>query len=126
MDGSPLAVGAELRERPPLLGRAQARAAAVEAVSAERGSLFSARGHHLRLRAIPVGATAAPGRAAVALTVVRLDQRDEALSELLLQLAVANLAALGLAPLVGYRLARGALDPVERYRAQAERIAQGA
>jgi signal transduction histidine kinase len=62
----------------------------------------------------------------VAVSVVRLDQRDEALRELLVQLAVANLVALALASGVGYRLARGALDPVERYRARAERITRGA
>ncbi len=124
-DGSPLATGAELRGRPPLLSRERVRMAVDEAVSVERGDLFSARGEHLRLRAVPVRAVASR-RAAVALTFVRLDQRDEALRELLLQLAVANLVALALASLVGYRVARGALDPVERYREQAERIAQGA
>ena len=124
-DGSPLATGAELRGRPALLSGPRVRAAAAGPLQAERGDLFSARGEHLRFRAEPVDA-AGPGRAAVALTVVRLDQRDEALRELLLQLALANLVALGLASVVGYRVARGALDPVERYREQAERIAQGA
>jgi signal transduction histidine kinase len=55
-----------------------------------------------------------------------MDQRDEALRELLAQLTVANLAALAIASLVGYRLARAALQPVERYRARAEQIAAGA
>jgi signal transduction histidine kinase len=69
---------------------------------------------------------AAPAAGAVAATAVRLDQRDEALRELLAQLAIANLLALALASFVGYRLAHAALDPVERYRAQAEEIAHGA
>jgi len=59
-------------------------------------------------------------------TAVPLGQRDEALRELLAQLAVANLAALATASAVGYRLARAALLPVERYRSQAEQVAGGA
>lgn len=54
-----------------------------------------------------------------------LDQRDEALRELLAQLALANLLALAVASAVGYRLARAALTPVERYRARADRVAAG-
>jgi signal transduction histidine kinase len=57
---------------------------------------------------------------------VRLDQRDEALRELLGQLALANLTALTIASFVGYRLTRAALQPVERYRARAEEITGGA
>jgi len=59
-------------------------------------------------------------------TTAPLGQRDEALRELLAQLAVANLAALAIASAVGYRLARAALLPVERYRGQAEEITAGA
>jgi len=59
-------------------------------------------------------------------TTVPLGQRDEALRELFAQLAVANLAALAIASAVGYRLARAALLPVERYRSQAEEITAGA
>ncbi|WP_433306245.1 ATP-binding protein [Actinoplanes sp. CA-030573] len=79
--------------------------------------------------------TAAPGTAAprgavagaaVAVVGTRRDQRDEALRELIGQLVLANLAALAVASLVGYRLTRAALAPVERYRAEATRIAAGA
>ncbi|WP_067433318.1 sensor histidine kinase [Nocardioides jensenii] len=57
---------------------------------------------------------------------VRRDHRDEALRELLAQLAVAGLGALLLTGFVGERLARAALRPVERYRRQAAEIAAGA
>lgn len=57
---------------------------------------------------------------------VRRDHRDEALRELLLQLALAGLGALVVAAAVGDLLARAALRPVERYRRRAEEIAGGA
>jgi signal transduction histidine kinase len=57
---------------------------------------------------------------------VRRDHRDEALRELLAQLAVAGVAALAITSFVGDRLARAALRPVERYRRRAAEIAEGA
>jgi signal transduction histidine kinase len=65
-----------------------------------------------------------PGRHLV--VAVRRDHRDEALRELLLQLAVAGLGALAVAAVVGDVLARAALRPVERYRRRAAEIAGGA
>jgi len=56
---------------------------------------------------------------------VRRDHRDEALRELLAQLALASLGALVITAFVGDRLARSALRPVERYRRRAEQIAAG-
>ncbi|MBC7374772.1 MAG: HAMP domain-containing histidine kinase [Frankiales bacterium] len=56
---------------------------------------------------------------------MRIAQRDEALRELLAQLALAHVAALAIAAGVGYRLARAALAPVDRYRARAAQIADG-
>ena len=77
-----------------------------------------------------VQATRLPGasrqRAAVLVLAVRRDHRDEALLELLAQLAAAGLAAMVVTALVGERLARFALLPVERYRAQADDIIAGA
>ncbi len=122
-DGTPLASGPGIAGGRPLLTVEQSRRAARGELRASRGNLFSGRGEHLRILAAPV---AGPGPAAVAVTAVRLDQRDEALRELLAQLAIANLLALALASLVGYRLAHAALDPVERYRVQAEEITHGA
>jgi signal transduction histidine kinase len=60
------------------------------------------------------------------LVAVRRDHRDEALRELLLQLTVAGLGMMLFAAVVGERLARGALSPVERYRRRAAAIAEGA
>ena len=57
---------------------------------------------------------------------VERDQRDEALRELLATLALAGFGALLVAAVVGERLAKAALAPVERYRSQAETIARGA
>jgi signal transduction histidine kinase len=57
---------------------------------------------------------------------VRRDHRDEALRELLGQLALAGLGALVVTSVVGDLLARLALRPVERYRRRAEEIASGA
>lgn len=65
-------------------------------------------------------------RAAILVVAVRRDHRDEALLELLVQLAVAGFGALLLTALVGERLARLALRPVERYRVQAADIIAGA
>ena len=56
---------------------------------------------------------------------VRRDHRDEALRELLVQLTLAGLGALLVTALVGERLARAALRPVERYRRRAAVIAAG-
>jgi len=60
------------------------------------------------------------------LVAVRRDHRDEALRELLVQLAVAGVGALVVTSVVGDLLARFALRPVERYRRRAEEIAAGA
>lgn len=57
---------------------------------------------------------------------VRRDHRDEALRELLAQLALAGLGVLVVTAFVGDRLARAALRPVERYRRRAAEIAAGA
>ncbi len=56
---------------------------------------------------------------------VRRDHRDEALRELLVQLTLAGLGALMVTALVGDRLARAALRPVERYRRRAAAISAG-
>ena len=52
-------------------------------------------------------------------------KHDEALRELLVQLAIADLMALVAASFVGYRTARAALDPVERYRRAVQRLERG-
>jgi two-component system OmpR family sensor kinase len=121
--GTVLAAGRGLPAGRALLTPEQLARATRAPLRSGRGYLFSPRGRHLRILAVPVPGA---GPAKVAVSAIRLDQRDEALRELLAQLAIANLLALAIASFVGYRLARAALDPVERYRAQAERIAHGA
>ncbi|MEV8507674.1 ATP-binding protein [Actinoplanes sp. NPDC051475] len=113
--------------RPSLLRPAELRTALRAPLREDRGELLPISDRPLRLLAVPLhpGATTATGPA-VALVAVRRDQRDEALRELIGQLALAQLAALAVASLVGYRLARAALVPVERYRTQAAQIAAGA
>lgn len=56
----------------------------------------------------------------VVATAISRHPRDEALRELLGQLALADVLVLLAASYVGYRTARGALDPVERYRRAAK------
>jgi two-component system OmpR family sensor kinase len=111
-----------------LLGPDQTAIALHRPVRADRGRLFPINTNTLRLYAVPIrpGATTPAPSAVVAVVAVRRDQRDEALRELIAQLTLANLAALAIASLVGYRLARAALTPVERYRTEAARIAAGA
>lgn len=108
-----------------LLNDGQLSTARAGTVRADRGPLFPIRADTLRLYAVPLH-TAGAGHPVVALVAVRRDQRDEALRELIGQLALANLAALAIASYVGYRLTRAALAPVERYRTEAARIAGGA
>ncbi|MGI5239898.1 histidine kinase dimerization/phospho-acceptor domain-containing protein [Dactylosporangium sp. CA-139066] len=112
----------------PLLTAGQVAAAMRQPVRTDRGTLLPISTEPLRVLASPLypGAATPAGKPAIVVVAVRRDQRDEALRELIAQLALANLAALAVASLVGYRLARAALDPVERYRAQAARIAGGA
>jgi len=110
---------------PALLRRRDLVGARTHPVGYEAGHLLLDDDHRLRVLAFPV--TTGTGRPElIAVTAVGLAQRDEALRELLAQLAVANLSALAVASLVGYRLARAALLPVERYRSRAEQIALGA
>jgi signal transduction histidine kinase len=61
-----------------------------------------------------------PDGPVVVASAISRRKHDEALRELLLQLAITDLAALVAASFVGYRTARAALDPVERYRAAVE------
>jgi signal transduction histidine kinase len=63
----------------------------------------------------------APDGPAVVASAISKNKHDEALRELLLQLAIADLATLIAASLVGYGTARAALNPVERYRLAAEK-----
>ncbi len=85
------------------------------------GDFLPVAHHPYRLRVTPVGSS--PQH--YLLVGVRRDHRDEALRELLVQLLVAGLGAMLITALVGERLARAALRPVERYRRRAAAIAAG-
>jgi len=94
-------------------------------VQQDIGALLPTTQDPLRVQATPLPG-AEDQKAAVLVVAVRRDHRDEALLELLGQLAAAGFGALLVTALVGDLLARFALRPVERYRAQAEDIVGGA
>ncbi|MER5467502.1 ATP-binding protein [Streptomyces sp. NPDC002685] len=106
-----------------LLNGADLRSVAAGAsVRRDIGGLASLDPHTLRLRAQRVKL---PDRTVIAVAAVRRGHRDEALRELLAQLAIAMSLTLVAASYVGYRTARAALDPVERYRRRAASLADG-
>jgi two-component system OmpR family sensor kinase len=107
----------------PVLGAGTVRAALRGPVYADVGLLLPISKRPLRLLATPISTS---GPAAVLVVGLRRDERDEALRELLAQLALAGLGALVITAVVGERLAKAALAPVERYRSQARAIAEGA
>lgn len=94
------------------------RAAAGTAVREDIGTMIPPSDRPSR--AITSAVTTPRGPVVVA-SVISRRKHDEALRELLLQLAIADLATLVAASLVGYGVARAALRPVERYRVAAER-----
>ena len=120
--GRLLASGPGIPPGERLLSAAQADQATAEPLATKRGNLLTRHGA-LRILATPIHG---PNGAAAAVMAVRLDQRNEALRELLAQFAIGDGIALLLTSAIGYRFARAALDPVERYRTQAERITHGA
>jgi signal transduction histidine kinase len=65
---------------------------------------------------------AGSGGALYAVAGASLSDRDDALSDLLTPLVIGGLAALALASVAGYRLAAGALRPVEAMRSRAAEI----
>ncbi|MFF4798894.1 ATP-binding protein [Streptomyces sp. NPDC001351] len=86
------------------------------------GSLLPITSDTLRLQARHV---TAGGQTRIVVAAVRRGHRDEALRELLAQLAIASGLTLIAASYVGYRTARAALRPVERYRTAAATLADG-
>ena len=108
----------------PLVSPGRARASQSRTVRLDVGGLLPAAEHPLRLQVSPLP-PGGPGSPAYLVVAVRRDQRDEALRELLLQLALAGLGVLLVTALVGDRLARAALTPVERYRRRATEVAGG-
>jgi signal transduction histidine kinase len=106
----------------PLLDRgAVAEAWNGPVLRADVGSLLRTDGHPYRLVAFR---TRSPGGPVVVATAISRRKHDEALRELALQLLIADLVTLVAASLVGYRTARAALDPVERFRRAAEEASE--
>jgi signal transduction histidine kinase len=95
-----------------------AQAAAGAAIRQDVGSMLPPSDRPYRVITSPVKTP--QGQVVVASAISRR-KHDEALRELLAQLAIADLATLIAASLVGYGVARAALRPVERYRVAAER-----
>lgn len=108
----------------PLLTPAELRAVTVgRTVRRDQGALLPISPAPLRLQAGPVPLR---GRTVVAVAAVARGHRDEALRELLGQLGIASALTLLAASYVGYRTARAALGPVERYRRGAATLTEGA
>lgn len=97
---------------------ALARAAGGTEVREDVGNLFPPADHPYKVVAAAVDT---PDGTVVVASAISKNKHDEALRELLLQLAIADLATLIAASLVGYATARAALNPVEKYRLAAER-----
>ncbi|MGW3124072.1 ATP-binding protein [Streptomyces sp. NPDC001107] len=87
------------------------------------GSLLPITSGTLRLQARRV---TTDGQPRIVVAALRRGHRDEALRELLAQLGIASALTLIAASYVGYRTARAALRPVERYRSGAATLADGA
>ena len=111
--------------RTPLLSAAELRRVrAGTVIHRDVGRLLPIEPTALRLEARRVRL---PDRATVvSVAAVQRGHRDEALRELLAQLALAASLTLIAASYVGYRTARAALRPVEHYRKGAATLADGA
>ena len=95
-----------------------AQAATGTEVREDVGNLLPPTDHPYK---VVVARVDAPRGTVVVASAISKSKHDEALRELLLQLAIADLATLIAASLVGYGTARAALNPVERYRLAAEK-----
>lgn len=85
-------------------------------IRSDHGSFLQSPRFAFRVKAARIKSPT--GEVVVAAAISRTP-RDEALRELLLQLILADILLLAATSYVGYRTARGALDPVERYRVAA-------
>ncbi|MEU6006929.1 HAMP domain-containing sensor histidine kinase [Streptomyces sp. NPDC047453] len=121
--GRVLQAGDATRGRPLLTPAELKTVAQGRTLRRDQGALLPISRDPLRLNAIGVKLS---GRTVVAVAAVARDDRDEALRELLGQLGLASALTLLAASYVGYRTARAALGPVERYRRGAATLADGA
>lgn len=109
----------------PLISPATVQQALSEPIRQDIGKLLPIKNRPLRAYAVALP-DAGNQAAAVLVVAVPRDHRDEALLELLAQLAAVGFGALLVTAVVGERLARLALRPVERYRSHAVNIIDGA
>jgi signal transduction histidine kinase len=126
--GRVLSSGADLGPT-PVMSTAEVSAARHTPRHHDVGTLLPRSNHPLRFLVISLPADVrgtAAGQPFVLVVGIRRDQRDEALRELLAQLSIAGIATLLISAVVGERLSKAALAPVERYRTQAAAIAGGA
>ncbi|MER6533637.1 ATP-binding protein [Streptomyces sp. 900105755] len=123
LDAQGRVLGAGLHDRSLLTPAELSAAAHGAAVRRDVGSLLPITSNTLRLQARRV---TADGKTRIVIAAVRRGHRDEALRELLAQLALASGLTLIAASYVGYRTARAALRPVERYRSGAAGLSDGA
>ena len=107
--------------RSPLLEREELARAARSPLGLVRDAVPGVEGR-VRLRAAPVAAARAGGGRAILVVGASLEERDEAVSELVRELLVIAPVALLLASLGGYGLATAALRPVERMRTEAAAV----
>ncbi|MFJ6831808.1 sensor histidine kinase [Streptomyces sp. NPDC091209] len=122
-DGRVLRSSSVVRDQRLLTPTERAAAAHGAVVRRDIGALLPITDGTLRLRAQRV---TAGGQPRIVIAAVQRGHRDEALRELLAQLALASGLTLLAASYVGYRTARAALRPVERYRVGAAALADGA
>lgn len=107
--------------REPLLSEKQFEKVQEGSITFNVGAFLPASHQPYRVRVVP--APSHPGYHLLIAT--RRDQRDKALRDLVGQLLLALLGALGVIAFVGDRLTRAALRPVEEYRVRAQQIADG-
>ncbi|MET8102167.1 histidine kinase dimerization/phospho-acceptor domain-containing protein [Streptomyces sp. NPDC005236] len=122
-DGRVLSSSTAVRDQRLLTPAERAAAADGAVVRRDIGALLPITDGTLRLRAQRV---TTDGQSRIVIAAVQRGHRDEALRELLAQLAFASGLTLLAASYVGYRTARAALRPVERYRVGAAALADGA
>ena len=91
-------------------------------VVGDAGHLFVP--HPRSYRYIAASVETPDGQRVVAYAISRAN-RDEALRELLLQLGIVGVLTLAASSYVGYRTARGVLNPVERFRVAAAEAGEG-
>jgi two-component system OmpR family sensor kinase len=126
--GRVLSSGADLGPA-PVISAALVSTAQHTIVRHDVGTLLPRSNHPLRFLIVAVPADVrgrSAGQPSVLVVGIRRDQRDEALRELMAQLGIAGIATLLISAVVGERLSKAALAPVERYRTQASAIADGA